>query len=63
MKKKEKLESIQKYIEFKKANGTWTDEKPKKESKAERLERLKRNLEKSKARKELALKHWILTGK
>ena len=52
MKKKERLKQIEAYILYKKENGLWTDEKPKKETKAERAERLKQNLEKSKARKE-----------
>jgi hypothetical protein len=52
MKKKERIKQVQEYIIYKKENGLWTDEKPKKETKAERAERLKRNLENSKARKE-----------
>jgi hypothetical protein len=52
MKKEERLKQIEAYILYKKENGLWTDEKPKRETKAERAERLKRNLEKSKARKE-----------
>lgn len=66
MKKQERLKQIEAYIEHKKRTGAWTDEKPKRETKEERAERLKQNLEKSKARKakrEEELKRWILTGK
>ena len=50
MNKAERNRRFEAYKEHKKRIGQWTDEKPKKETKLERLERLKRNLEKSKLR-------------
>lgn len=41
-------EQIEAYIKWKKETGRWSDEKPKKESKSERIERIKRNAEKRK---------------